>query len=159
SSVAGFERVIRASGLQTLVYSYASTPRKEVSDIVYTSTEYPCEQSIPLHNEMSYAAQWPMKLWFLCVTPSPRGGQTPLADSRRVCQAINPSVREEFARKGVCYVRNYGDEFDLPWQEVFRTTQKSEVEALCRRYAIEFEWKGDNRLRTRQVRPALARLP
>ena len=53
------------------------------------------------------------------------------------------------------YVRNYGDGFGLPWQQVFQTNLRSEVERYCCQAKIECEWKQENRLRTRQVRPAV----
>jgi alpha-ketoglutarate-dependent taurine dioxygenase len=57
------------------------------------------------------------------------------------------------------YVRNYGDHLGLPWQEVFQTHSKAMVEAHCLRASIEVEWKDRDRLRTRQVRPAIRRHP
>ena len=54
------------------------------------------------------------------------------------------------------YVRNYGDGAGLAWQHVFKTTDKARVEAYCRRANIEWEWKSGERLRTRQVREAVA---
>ena len=33
----------------------------------------------------------------------------------------------------------------LPWQDVFQTADKAEVEAYCRDNRIQFEWKGDER--------------
>jgi alpha-ketoglutarate-dependent taurine dioxygenase len=56
-------------------------------------------------------------------------------------------------------VRNYGDGFGLPWQTVYQTEDKAEVEAHCQRSGIELEWKDGNRLRTRAVRNAVARHP
>src|SRR5438128_12325313 len=60
-----FETLISAVFGKLLDYSYRSTPRTLVSGKIYTSTEYPAHQSIPLHNENSYCRSWPMKLWFL----------------------------------------------------------------------------------------------
>ena len=54
------------------------------------------------------------------------------------------------------YVRNFIKGTDLPWQEVFQTTDKVEVEEYCRSARIEFEWKGPDRLRLRQVRAAVS---
>src|SRR5882724_1320873 len=45
-----------------LDYDYASTPRRQVSGKLYTSTEYPADQVIPMHNEMSYTTSWPLRL-------------------------------------------------------------------------------------------------
>jgi alpha-ketoglutarate-dependent taurine dioxygenase len=154
-----FEDLIKAVCGELLDYSYASTPRSQVAGKVYTSTEYPPDQSIPLHNEMSYASNWPMKIWFLCINAAERGGETPLADSRKVFQRIAPEVRDVFQRKQVMYVRNYNDVLDLPWQSVFQTTDKSVVESYCRQAGIEFEWQSNDRLKTWQVCPATATHP
>ncbi len=158
-TVAEFEQFIEALSDELLEYSYGSTPRTRVGGNIYTSTEYPADQSIPLHNEMSYASNWPMKVWFLCLKAAERGGATPVADSRKVFRRISPNVRERFAEKGVMYVRNYGDGIDLPWRQVFGTTSREEVEAYCLAAGIEFEWRGGDRLRTRQTCQAVAEHP
>jgi len=103
-----FESLMRAVSDDLLEYSYQSTPRTSLSKFVYTSTEYHPELTIPLHNEMSYARDWPMKIWFFCVDPAAENGLTPLADSRRVYERIDPAVRTRFAAEGILYVRNYG---------------------------------------------------
>ena len=41
-------------GHPLLSYEFGSTPRSRVASGVYTSTEYPAHQHIPLHNEQSY---------------------------------------------------------------------------------------------------------
>jgi alpha-ketoglutarate-dependent taurine dioxygenase len=62
--------------------------------------------------------------------------------------------------KGVMYQRNYGLGIDLSWQEAFQTTDPAQVESYCRRSSIAWEWlDGRRRLRTRQVRPAVAQHP
>jgi alpha-ketoglutarate-dependent taurine dioxygenase len=158
--VAGFESLVRGtSDGEMLEYSYASTPRQVVERRVYTSTEYPADQSIPLHNEMSYSRRWPMKLWLYCIVPAATGGETPIADSRRVLARIAPAIRDTFERNKVQYLRNYGGRLDLPWQSVFHTEQRSAVEAYCRSAGIDFEWSGEDRLRTRQTCQAVAKHP
>ncbi|MFE4625549.1 TauD/TfdA family dioxygenase [Streptomyces mirabilis] len=158
--VAEFEQLISGiAGSELLSYSYASTPRTKVSGGVYTSTEYPAHQEIPLHNEMAYARQWPMKLGFYSIKAAEHGGETPLADSRRVLRAIPAEVRGRFTEHGVMYVRNYGEGVDLSWQDVFGTGDRAEVETFCRRAGIEFEWKPGDGLRTRQVCHATLKHP
>jgi alpha-ketoglutarate-dependent taurine dioxygenase len=159
SSVDEFELLLRSVAGDLLEYSYRSTPRTQVSGRIYTSTEYPAHQSIPLHNEMSYTRSWPMMLGFFCLEVAAEGGETPIADSRRVFSLIDPAVRDRFARKQVMYVRNYGEALDLSWQNVFQTEDRSMVEDYCRSAGIEFEWKSDNELRTRQVCQAVATHP
>ncbi|YAF98109.1 MAG: TauD/TfdA family dioxygenase [Nodularia sp. CChRGM 3473] len=155
----GIEAFIQTISGELIEYSYRSTPRSQVSGKIYTSTEYPPEQSILLHNEMAYSLNWPMKICFVCVQTAEKGGETPIADSRKVFQSIDPKIKEKFIKNGVMYVRNYGQELDLQWENVFQTTNKLEVENYCREAGIEFEWKDENNLRTRQVCQAVATHP
>jgi len=140
-------------------YQERSTPRTEVAENIYTSTEYPAEQFIALHNEFSYARTWPMKIWFFCQEAAAMGGETPIADSRLVYQRMDPEVRQRFASRGVRYVRHYGSGIDLPWQTVFQTDSRAEVEAYCRQAPIEWQWLGDDRLKTWQIRQGVAAHP
>lgn len=145
-----FEQLIEAVSGPLLDYSYRSTPRTVISGRIYSSTEYPAHQSIPLHNENSYSRSWPLKVWLFSLQVAEQGGQTPIADSRKIYQAIAPEIRECFVRKGLLYVRNYGTGLDLSWQEVFQTSSRAVVEAYCCKAQMEFEWIGDDQLRTRQ---------
>ncbi|MBS3666460.1 TauD/TfdA family dioxygenase [Halomonas boliviensis] len=148
-SVDDFQQFAAAFGHPLLSYEFASTPRSAVSSGIYTSTEYPSHQHIPLHNEQAYTREWPMKIWFHCVTASPEGGETPIADSRAIYRRMPAEIRERFA-PGILYVRNYGD-FDMPWQKVFNTEDRAEVEAFCQRAGIRCEWKPDGDMRTTQL--------
>ena len=154
-----FERLIETVSGKLLDYSYRSTPRTLVSGHIYTSTEYPAHQSIPLHNEHSYSCSWPMKLWFFSMQVADQQGETPIADSRKIYQHMPTEIRDCFERKGLMYVRNYGTGLDLDWEEVFQTKSRQEVEDYCRSEAIEFEWIGDDQLRTRQRCQVSARHP
>jgi alpha-ketoglutarate-dependent taurine dioxygenase len=153
------EELATAASGGLMDYTYRSTPRSAVGGRVYTSTEYPADQSIPMHNEMSYTTSWPLRIWFFCDQPSEQGGETPLADSRRVWARLDPALRRRFAEKNVLYVRNYGAGLDLTWENVFQTTDRTLVESFCRDAGIELEWKEGNRLRTRQRCQAVARHP
>jgi amino acid adenylation domain-containing protein len=158
-TIGGFEESLTQIAGELVDYSYRSTPRTNVTGRIYTSTAYPAHQTIPLHNEMSYSRQWPMVIGFFCVEPSHEGGETPVADSRRVFAKIDPAIREEFSRKQVMYVRNYDDDLDLSWREVFQTNNRAEVESYCARAGMTVEWRGENGLRTSQVCQAVARHP
>jgi hypothetical protein len=153
------EQITAAVSGDLMEYSFRSTPRSVVKNRVYTSTDYPPDQSIPMHNEMSYTSMWPLKIWFYCELPAQTGGETPLADSRKVFSRIPAEIRQRFEEKRVLYVRNYGGGLDLPWENVFQTSDRSEVEGFCREAGIEIEWKGADRLRTRQCCQAVARHP
>jgi len=158
-SIAAFEEFCLTFCTELLQYTYRSTPRTQVSGKIYSSTEYPADQSILLHNENAYSSTWPLKIWFYAVKPAQKGGETPIADSRSVLKRIPPKIKERFINKGIVYVRNYDNTLDLPWQVVFQTESRSEVEDFCRHADIAFEWKGNNQLVTRQRCPAIARHP
>ena len=154
-----FQSLVRGFGHELLNYEFGSTPRKAIEQGVYTSTEYPAHQTIPLHNEQSYTLQWPLKIWFHCVQPSVEGGETPIADSRRIFQQLDPALRQRFSEKRLMYVRNYGNGLDLSWEQAFNTEDPAVAEAYCRANRIAFEWKDDGELRTRQICQAAARHP
>ena len=68
-----FGELTRILSPDLIDYAEPSSPRTELSDRVYTSTEYPPEQSILLHNELSYAHEWPQTIYFYCQQPAARG--------------------------------------------------------------------------------------
>lgn len=154
-----FEEVVKSLPYQLMHYIEGATPRTQLTPNVYTSTEYPPDQSIALHNELTYVVSWPMKIWFFCLLPAQHQGETPIADVRKVFQRIDPAIRERFEKVGWMLVRNYGERLSLPWQSAFRTSSKSEVEKYCHSAGIEYEWKSGEHLRTRQIRPAVAKHP
>lgn len=138
---------------------YGDLPREGMGGKVYSSTPYPADQAILFHSESSHLHRWPMKIWFFCVQPAQQGGETPIVDCRKIYQLLNPKIREKFAEKQIMYVRNYTDGLDVSWQDFFKTEDKSAVEEYCRQAGIEVQWKAGNNLRTRKVRPAIAKHP
>ncbi len=142
-----------------LDYRERAAPRTEVSRSIYTSTEFPPDQIIPMHHEMSYSHNWPTKLWFFCEQSPASGGRTPVVDDRRIFSLIPTAIKNRFMEKKVMYVRNYGEGVDMPWQVVFQTEDRAVVEAYCRKSHTVAEWKDGDRLRTRAVRQAVATHP
>jgi len=142
-----------------LDYTERAAPRSEVQKQVYTSTEFPADQVIPLHHEMSYSHNWPTKLFFFCDLPAESGGATPLVSDRQIFDRIPEEIKRRFLEKKVMYVRNYGEGVDLSWREAFQTEDRSAVEDYLRRSHTEFEWRDGDRLRTRAVRQAVATHP
>ncbi|MFD1436729.1 TauD/TfdA family dioxygenase [Kroppenstedtia eburnea] len=145
--------------LVPMQYKEGATPRSKVTENTYTSTEFPSDQHIALHNELSYVTTWPQKICFCSITPPKVGGETPIVDVRRVYERLDVSLRDKFAEKGWMLERNYGDGFGLRWQDVFHTEDPKEVEKYCKENQIEFEWKDEIHLRTRQVRSAVRKHP
>jgi len=157
--VSVFENFARVISGELLDYRERAAPRREVGGRVYTSTEFPADQSIPLHHEMSYSHNWPTKIWFFCAQPAQQGGSTPIASDREVFGLIDPKIKKRFLEKGIMYVRNYGEGLDLSWQVAFQTNDRSVVEEYCRKAHTQFEWRTGDRLRTRQIRQVTVRHP
>lgn len=151
TDVGDFRAFVQTSAGSLLGYTHRSTPRSNISEGIYTSTEYPADQYIPQHNEMSYTRSWPKRLFFHCSVKPGSSGQTPLADSQGVYARLPEDLRARFEAHGVMYVRNFGQGLDLSWQQVFQTESQADVEAYCLANDIQFQWLGEGRLRTSQI--------
>ncbi|MDJ0598493.1 MAG: TauD/TfdA family dioxygenase [Crocosphaera sp.] len=151
-----FEQLLQIIWGDLLDYTYRSTPRSQVTEKIHTSTEYPAHQTIPLHNEMAYSCTWPLKIAFFCQKAAKEGGNTPIADSRKIFKRLSPKLVAQFEEKKILYVRNYSKGLDLSWQNVFQTEEKSVVEAYCRQQRINWQWNEGDRLKTWQVCQATA---
>lgn len=154
-----FAGIAHALAGAALPYRERSSPRTELAPSVYTSTDYPADQHIPLHNENSYQACFPARLVFCCLEPAASGGATTLADVRRVLARIDPAVVRRFRAGGVRYVRNFHEGIGVSWQEAFQASTRGPVEAYCAENGITTTWCEDGSLRTHQVRPALGTHP
>jgi alpha-ketoglutarate-dependent taurine dioxygenase len=154
---ADLERFARAfSEKELLDYVGGTSPRKELGGRVYTSTEYPPHIRLALHNELSYSDKYPENLYFCCLIAPEKGGETPIADSRRILKKIDPEIVREFKRKKIRYDRNLDDlaGSGFSWQDAFETADKQAVENHCRASGIDFCWKENGGLRLSEIRPA-----
>ena len=151
-----FELICRLVDPQLLNYAGGDSPREAITGKVYTSTEYPAHLEIPLHNEMSYRQAWPRKLFFYCERSAQQGGETSIADCRKILQAIDPDIVQRFEKKQVAYIQNLHDGWGLgkSWQETFETDDRDRVEEHCSKNGIEFRWTGKG-LWTRSICPAV----
>jgi alpha-ketoglutarate-dependent taurine dioxygenase len=160
SDEAAFRACVPVVSATPLDYVYRSTPRTDLGGGVYTATEYPPGHTIPMHNENAYQREWPLHVLFFCDQPAaPGSGHTSLADTVAVTDRIPAAIRQRFRDRGVRYIRNYGSGVDLPWQTVFQTSSRAEVEQFCAAHDITCEWIGDESLRTSQVCQAFATHP
>ena len=155
-TVDGFEQFMRSLSGELLEYRYRSTARQRVGHRIYMSTDYPPSALLPLHCEMAYQRDWPMKIAFFCLQPPQQGGETPIADNRKVSKQIPEPIRERFVNNGVMYIRNYGYSVDLNWQDAFQTTNPADVERYCLEADIDFEWQNNGQLRTSQISQSIA---
>jgi hypothetical protein len=153
--------VRRFSEKNPLDYIAGASPRVKLGEGVYTSTEYPEQYTLSLHNELSYTYRWPDHLYFCCHMAAEHGGETPLGDSRAILKNIDAGLVRQFKSKQVQYVRNLhgGTGTGYSWQEAFETDERRTVEDYCYAGGIRFEWKEDGGLRLSEVRPATASHP
>ena len=158
-SLEDFDLFISAFTDLRMDYTYASTPRTPLGNRVFTATEYPRDQEIPLHNESSYQREWPLKLALCCLRVATTGGETPIARMRDVGTFIGRRLLDKFEELGVTYLRHYRPFVDLPWQKVFHTDDPKQVSEFCKSNDIECEWLDSDTLRTRQTCQGTARHP
>jgi hypothetical protein len=158
-NIEDFDGFVGAIGPERLDYVYGSTPRTSIGDRIFTATEYPPAQEIPLHNENSFQREWPLKLALCCLTPAISGGETPIADMRTVTAAIGTALLERLEARRVRYVRHYHPHVDVPWQKVFRTDDPAVVASYCDVHEIAYEWLAGDILRTTQVSQGTALHP
>jgi alpha-ketoglutarate-dependent taurine dioxygenase len=140
-------------------YAGGASPRHGLGGKgLYSSTEYPPGMWLSLHNELSYAGIQPRRLFFFCQVAASAGGETTLADSRRILHALDPALVAEFRSRRLRYIRNlspvggsgYG------WPDAFETDDPAEAEARARAIGAEPEWRLHGVLRVSQERPATA---
>ncbi|MGW3626149.1 TauD/TfdA family dioxygenase [Streptomyces sp. NPDC000880] len=137
----------------------AFAPRQTYSEGVYSSSQWPPNQPMCMHHELSYRLEFPGLMLFACLTAPTEGGATAVADSPTVLDALPTELTERFEREGWLLTRSYNDEIGASLAEAFGTEDRGAVESYCRANAIEFEWQPDGGLRTRQRRSAVVRHP
>jgi alpha-ketoglutarate-dependent taurine dioxygenase len=145
---------------ERLPYVHGNSPRTKVGSNLYTSTEYPPEFTISMHNELSYAHQWPSRLAFFCDRRATTGGATPVVDGSVWLDALDPEVRDAY-RHGVRYTQNLhsGVGFGRSWQDTFETDRRDDVEAYLAATGATWEWRPHGGIRVSMVRPATIRHP
>jgi alpha-ketoglutarate-dependent taurine dioxygenase len=158
-----FREFVRTlSGKEFLGYAGGASPRKRSGlEGIYNSTEYPPDLHLALHNDMSYSAIYPHRLYFLCEREPSVGGETTFGDSRRILRSVPTGIVEEMKARGICYIRNLNPRpgTGYSWAEAFNTKDREEVEVICRSSGADYSWECDSTLRLRQNGPATIRHP
>lgn len=155
STPTSFSAVVSQFGGQITSYRGGNTPRQVVSEGVFTSTEYPPQYEITLHNELSYAHTWPARLYFTCMVAAESGGATPVCDGRGLLANLDPAVRERFTTRGVIYHQFLHSGYGLgkSWQETFETSDRTGVDRFLREAQAHRWWTADGDLRVSLQRP------
>ena len=153
-----FEKV--AASIYNEIYSeYGDLPREGVAGKIYHSTPYPEDKMILYHNESSHMNAWPTRISFFCVIAAKEGGCSPIVDTRKMYQQLDPAIRDKFEKLGLMYIRNFSDGLDVSWQKFFHTDDRKVVEDACTKQGFIAEWYGKDSLRVRQKCRGVLRHP
>lgn len=147
-----FSKIVAMMSDEALDYVDGNSPRTKLTGNVYTSTEYDKAQKITMHNELSYSAKWPGKLYFNCLQVAESGGETLLSDSREILKRMDSTIVTEIRNRGIVYIRNLhgGIGFGPSWQETFETDDPANLETYCKSLNIKYEWMPNGHLRLMQ---------
>lgn len=157
-SPADFERAAKAI-YGELFGDYGDLPKNAAGEKIYESTPYPADQMILYHNESAHLPSWPQRISFHCVTAAQKGGCTPVFDTRRALEVIDPEVLNEVRTKGLMYVRNFSKGVDPSWEAFFHSSDKPTVEKMCTDAGSEFEWTAGGGLRVINRAPGIVKHP
>lgn len=159
SNCGEFERAILSFQPDGLSDCYRGTsPRKleDATSYVFSAADVPSNFPIAQHLEMSFLPAPPRALFFSCMkAPTCPGGETALCDFRKVYRDLSPELRQKFFDKKIRYERTHKKNpsisffnFDVAdmkgWPELFGTSDKEEVERICKEEGVNVKWEGPN---------------
>jgi hypothetical protein len=98
-----------------------------------------------------------MIIMFWCDQPAATGGETPLADSRKVLDRLPAAIRDRFTALGVRYVRHVRGLRQI--ERVFGTARRAGIADYCARHDYAVTFDGAERIRTERAAPAIVDHP
>jgi hypothetical protein len=131
----------------------------DASGVVQTPVAFSPDRKLLWHNENSFNQRWPLTLLVSPTVVATTGGRTPLTDSRRLLDVLDPAIVARFRDRGIAYVRRFGSGMGLPWQRVLGADSRSTAEERAAADGVELAWGPDQTLSTRAVRPAVVAHP
>ncbi|MEM7562048.1 MAG: TauD/TfdA family dioxygenase [Pseudomonadota bacterium] len=126
-------------GLCQMDYSGGAGHREDLGSGVLSVGTEPHYCDIEPHSEMCYWTSYPKYILFGCIEIPSNGGETVIADNRKVTQEIrHTATGEKIYQRGVRYYRRFFDATNpdsIPstksWQENFGCEDIAGLEALC----------------------------
>ena len=151
------EAALRALGVEPAPYTEGQSPRTRLHGNIYTSTEHPAAEVVPLHHELSYRARPPGAVAFLCVEPAASGGETPLLDGAAFLDAAPPALIAPFRGAELLYIKRMHGGFGLgrSWQAHFETDDRDAVMAFLAAEGADAAWTAEGGLVLHQRRAAI----
>lgn len=155
---ADFRRIVEVTSTP-LDYIGGVSPRGKRADKVYESSYSPPHLEIISHNEMVHLNRWADRIVFCCMTPAREGGETPVADGRKILRSLRPETREKFETRRVRYGYTFPplsrNSWRKGWEEAFETRDRTAIESICRGLDQTVRWNPDGSLTTFSVRDAV----
>ena len=126
-------------GLQQMDYAGGTGHREPLGSGVLSVGIEPHYTNIEPHCEMSFWTYYPRYILFGCIEIPATGGETVIADNRRVTEDIwETETGQRIFEKGIRYIRNFADANKpdcIPstksWQEAFEFSDWGELENFC----------------------------
>lgn len=148
-----FKQTVEMIVPKIISYKGGDSPREKILDNIYTSTSYPSDYDIPLHNEKSFSNSWPSLGFFFCQIAPEVGGATPIADARKLYKLMKQDILEKFSNRKLKYVMNLHAGYGIgkSWQECFETNDREKVERYLNKINADFCWKDDGGIRIEEI--------
>ena len=148
-----FENIVKILTPSLSNYIGGDSPRTRINNNIYTSTEYPANETISMHHEKSFSNNHPKFVYFFCETAPIIGGETPILDSRKLYNTLDKNIVDKFATKKLKYVMNLhgGNNIGKSWQEVFETEDKDLLHKILSDLNLNYFWKPNGKLRIEEV--------
>ncbi len=137
-------------------YQGGAAARRPLAKGVYEATQRTGDQTIPIHQEMFYLRDYPGRIAFFAKKVAEEGGETLIADMRRITSEMPEIIRGKLERLGIENVRNFApktgnrEETRLMdkrgWDFAFYTDSREEVDEICRRRHMRPHWHEDGSL-------------
>ena len=121
--------------------------------------EWPPNQPMCMHHELSYRFEFPGLMLFACLTAPTAGGATARGRRADGARALPAELVERFEREGWLLDPELQRRDRGVLRRRVRHRRPGAVESYCRANAIEFQWQPDGGLRTGQRRSAVVRHP
>lgn len=153
-SAQGFNKMFSEVAGEPMEYKNRTSPRDKVYNNIYTSTSHPSDQVIQMHTENSYSLAYNRIIAFYCLVPPRKGGETPIADERKLLKSLSAATVRQFREKGVMYLRNTIPGIGLNWQTIYQTDDRQTVNAYLDKNKFEYAWLEEDHLRVKWVLPA-----
>jgi alpha-ketoglutarate-dependent taurine dioxygenase len=112
-----------------------------------------------MHTENSYSLTYNRIIAFYCLVPPARGGETPIADERKLLTSLREETLKKFREKKIRYVRNSALGIGLDWKTIYQTDNRESVNRYLEENQIEYEWIHEDHLRVRWTLPAIQKHP